>query len=51
MTRDSDPADTRMMGIVHAALRRDLERVREAVTTEPFPEPRSGGRSGGTWCG
>ncbi len=37
MTRDSDPADTRMMGIVHAALRRDLERVREAVTTEPFP--------------
>ena len=37
MTRDQDPADTRMMGIVHAALRRDLERVREAVTTEPFP--------------
>ena len=31
MTRDQDPADTRVMGIVHAALRRDLERVREAV--------------------
>jgi hypothetical protein len=27
-----------MMGIVHAALRRDLQRVREAVTTEPFPQ-------------
>ena len=41
MTRDSDPADTRMMGIVHAALRRDLERVREAVTTErPAGLPR-----------
>ena len=39
MARDSDPADTRMMGIVHAALRRDLERVREAVTTDPIPQP------------
>ncbi len=28
------PADTRMMGIVHDALRRDLARLRAALTTE-----------------
>jgi hypothetical protein len=34
------PADTRMMGIVHGALRRDLLRTRAALTGEPFPEGR-----------
>lgn len=29
-----------MMGIVHGALRRDLLRAREAVTTEPYPVGR-----------
>jgi hypothetical protein len=29
-----------MMGIVHGALRRDLLRARDAVTTEPFPAGR-----------
>ena len=38
--RASDPADTRMMGIVHGALRRDLLRVREVVVTEPYPQGR-----------
>lgn len=32
------PADTRTMGIVHSALRRDLERTRLVLTTEPYPE-------------
>lgn len=32
------PADTRSMGIVHSALRRDLERTRMVLTREPFPE-------------
>ena len=32
------PADTRTMGIVHSALRRDLERTRVALTTAPYPE-------------
>ena len=32
------PADTRMMGIVHDALRRDLIRTRDALTTAPYPE-------------
>jgi hypothetical protein len=36
----SEPADTRMMGIVHGALRRDLLRTREAVVTEPYPRGR-----------
>ena len=31
------PADTRMVAIVHEALRRDLRRTRRAVTTEPPP--------------
>ena len=32
------PADTRTMGIVHSALRRDLERTRVALTTAPYPD-------------
>ncbi|MEU9886187.1 hemerythrin domain-containing protein [Sphaerisporangium sp. NPDC051011] len=32
------PADTRMMGIIHDALRRDLERTRRALTERPCPE-------------
>ena len=35
-----EPADTRMMGIVHGALRRDLLRTRAAVTAEPHPQGR-----------
>lgn len=31
------PADTRMMGIVHDALRRDLTRLRGALTQAPYP--------------
>ncbi|HSR85845.1 MAG TPA: hemerythrin domain-containing protein [Streptosporangiaceae bacterium] len=31
------PADTRIMGIVHDALRRDLQRVSDALAAEPFP--------------
>jgi hypothetical protein len=34
------PADTRMMGIVHGALRRDLLRTRDALTSEPYPRGR-----------
>jgi hemerythrin-like domain-containing protein len=36
-TDPNGPADTRMMGIVHAALRRDLDRLRTELTTEPYP--------------
>ena len=32
------PADTTMMGVVHDAYRRDLERARQALTTAPYPE-------------
>jgi len=32
-----DHADTRMMGIVHDALRRDLRRTREALSRQPYP--------------
>lgn len=42
MTRTKDaqgPADTRVMGIVHNALRRDLARTRDVLTTAPFPHP------------
>lgn len=38
MTTDAGRADTRMMGIVHGALRRDLLRTRDAVTAEPYPQ-------------
>lgn len=34
-----EPADTRSMGIVHSALRRDLERTRMAFTDQPYPDP------------
>ena len=34
------PADTRGMGIVHSALRRDLERTRMVLGTEPYPDAR-----------
>lgn len=40
MTSGQDPADTRMMGIVHAALRRDLMRTREALDRRPCPVGR-----------
>lgn len=40
MARASDPADTRMMGIVHGALRRDLERARGVLTATPPPGGR-----------
>lgn len=36
----SHPADTRLMGIVHGALQRDLERAREVVATRPYPVGR-----------
>lgn len=37
MAAASEPADTRMMGIVHGALRRDLLRTRDTLVTEPYP--------------
>jgi uncharacterized protein YndB with AHSA1/START domain len=33
------PADTRTMRIVHNALRRDLTRARDVLTTAPYPHP------------
>ena len=38
-TRDA-PADTRIMGIVHSALKRDLLRAREVLATSPPPQGR-----------
>jgi len=40
MTKATEPADTRMMGIVHGALRRDLRRAHAALTTQPYPRGR-----------
>lgn len=40
MTNSPDPADTRMMGIVHGALKRDLGRAREAAVSKPYPVGR-----------
>lgn len=37
MTTNHGPADTRSMGIVHSALRRDLERTRMVLSSEPHP--------------
>lgn len=34
------PADTRMMGVVHAALKRDLFRARDVLAAEPLPRGR-----------
>lgn len=34
------PADTRMMGIVHSALKRDLSRARNVLSAEPAPRGR-----------
>jgi hypothetical protein len=39
-TNRHEPADTRSMGIVHSALRRDLERTRMVLTDHPYPDPR-----------
>lgn len=39
MTPDAQPADTRMMGIVHNALRRDIARAQSALTRWPHPDP------------
>ena len=39
MTTNHGPADTQSMGIVHSALRRDLERTRMVLSTEPYPDP------------
>lgn len=40
MTKATDPADTRMMGVVHASLTRDLRRGRAVLTSTPYPEGR-----------
>ena len=37
-TERSVPADTRMMGIVHSALRRDLTRAADALSRQPVPD-------------
>ena len=36
-TEPSTPADTRTMGIVHSALRRDLTRASDAINGPPVP--------------
>lgn len=36
----AQPADTRMMGIVHNALRRDIARAQSALARWPYPNPR-----------
>lgn len=40
MTRPEDPADTRMMAIIHNALKRDLVRVHRVLTETPAPRGR-----------
>ncbi len=40
MTTDAESADIRMMGIVHGALHRDLQRTRDALAREPYPQGR-----------
>lgn len=39
-TNRHEPADIRSMGIVHSALRRDLERTRMVLIDQPYPDPR-----------
>ena len=51
MIDEAERADTRMMGIVHGALRRDLLRTHDALTAEPYRRGGSGRRSASTWCG
>lgn len=38
MTAPDGPADTRMMGIVHAALKRDLDRTRDVIGSASPPQ-------------
>ncbi|MGP3937445.1 hemerythrin domain-containing protein [Nonomuraea sp. KM88] len=40
MRANTAQANTRMMGIVHSALQRDLERARAVLTAEPYPRGR-----------
>lgn len=40
MNAPDGPADTRMMGIVHQALKRDLTRARDVLTASPAPQGR-----------
>ena len=40
MKSHDGPADTRMMGIVHEALKRDLRRVRQLLSEAPAPRSR-----------
>ncbi|WP_084463951.1 hemerythrin domain-containing protein [Microtetraspora fusca] len=40
MRTDSPQADTRIMAIVHAALRRDLDRTRAELAAQPYPRGR-----------
>jgi hypothetical protein len=40
MIDEAERADTRMMGIVHGALRRELLRAHDALTAEPYPPGR-----------
>jgi hypothetical protein len=40
MSKESGPADTRMMAIVHGALQRDLGRARDVAATPPYPGSR-----------
>ncbi|BCI88237.1 hypothetical protein NIIDMKKI_34430 [Mycobacterium kansasii] len=47
----AQPADTRMMGIVHNALRRDIARAQSALARWPYPNPASARLSPSTWCG
>jgi hypothetical protein len=47
MTALDAPADTRMMGIVHSALKRDLLRARETLRAQPPPEGRQRTALGG----
>ncbi len=50
-TQSDRPADTRMMGIVHAALRRDLSRATAGLASTPPPPGRSGRQSPPTSSG
>ena len=51
MSTGDAPADTRMMAIVHSALKRDLRRTREVLATSPPPQGQQRRALGGhvTW--